>query len=205
MTMSIRLRLLLALILLAGISSMTHAQSDNWYWEGSLGESRALAAVWHPSQDIFAIGSDTEVRFYDITPREIGAIPSDGFTDLAWSPDGDWLAVAEENIVRVWQVSDMTAPSLDYSISNAVAPVAWSPDSEHLAYSTRGGVIRVWERATGRSTVVFDGHVADPTDDSNQSDVFAMIWTADGTAIVSVSSIMLAVWDAATGDAIQEI
>jgi WD40 repeat protein len=199
MTMGIRLRLMLVVLLVVGANAMTYAQ-PHFVLQHVLGNGKATGALWHPQQDVFAIVGDAGVTLYDVTLRSIVSLGGSNTTGIAWSADGNWLAVAEQDVVHVWYTQDITNPSFVATLLDATAPVAWSPDGEQLAYTAGKHVIRLWDRLTQRSTHVFDEHVVPSTDESYRpSPISEIAWSPDGTTIASVGSSQLIVWDAATG------
>jgi len=83
-----------------------------------------------------------------------------GVNDVAWSPDGRWVATASNDATI--RVRDASTGTTEYTITDmrsAVAAVAWTPDSQRLAAGGFDGTARVWEvSATDvRSAIVLSG------------------------------------------------
>ncbi len=70
--------------------------------------------------------------------------------DVQWSPDGRWIAAADNPSVRIW---DAQTGQHVFSLSGHNGPVTgldWSPDSTRLASGGADGTTRIWEiSATG--------------------------------------------------------
>jgi WD40 repeat protein len=73
---------------------------------------------------------------------------------LAWSLDGERIASGHaDGTVCFWTVATNVCDGLIYAHQNQVPSLAWSPDGKQLA--TGGGVIRIWDTATGRLLTSF--------------------------------------------------
>ncbi|MCE9583293.1 MAG: WD40 repeat domain-containing protein [Planctomycetes bacterium] len=140
--------------------------------------ARGTAFAWAPAGDrlaiaedgavvIFDAGSDTPVEFSgtrkpqapepkpgvdpdgDKPGRRAAVIPD--VTDLAFSPDGRFLAVAKSDAtVSVW---DLATKSLEAQLATSGKPesarychVAWSPDGTKVATSADSAGIVIWDR-----------------------------------------------------------
>lgn len=94
-----------------------------------------------------------------------------GWVSVAVSPDGTWLATADETgNVRLWDrtTGDCTAtlshvPGDTYASGRVSrVSVAIAPDGTWLATSDRPGRLRLWDRAGGQSRVFRGGHPLGP-------------------------------------------
>lgn len=114
-----------------------------------------------------------QLRLYDLTrPALLAALPMPTPTELTWSPDGQWLAVAADadgqSAIWLW---DMTAGRLtSLAQMEGAAHLAWSPDSSRLAFDARTTA-------------------ATPGNQSDQSDIF--IWQRDSNEISNVTDLFL--------------
>lgn len=124
-----------------------------------------------------------------------------GIVDIAWSPDGKWIAsAAEDGTFDVWNPST-GAPVLQFSggrtpQSGEQFAIAWSPDSTSLAATGPGRMFQVWDVRT--RTLLLHGS---PDTVYGDNDVRGMSWSPDGTRLaVDGPDKTLHVWDLATGD-----
>ncbi|HBL28474.1 MAG TPA: hypothetical protein DD490_16700, partial [Acidobacteria bacterium] len=82
--------------------------------------------------------------------------PRPAVTALAFSPSGERLAAGDEyGSVRLWDVasSELTAfelPDEEQPRDRRIEAIAFSPDSRWLAYTGRGGTVRVRDLVAGR-------------------------------------------------------
>ncbi len=152
------------------------------------------AFAWSPDgRTIATCGHDQKLRLWPIPsepPRpegrkggEPGKIeplatiePQGSSWDLAWSPDGKWIAVGL-NTGRVAIIDALEHKSVAWLEGHAsgVGAVAWHPDSALLA--TGGGRdVRIWNVAA-RTTVLLLEHGATVND---------LAWSPDGTRLAVV-------------------
>ncbi|KAL0977799.1 hypothetical protein UPYG_G00161310 [Umbra pygmaea] len=96
-------------------------------------------------------GADGKVRLYSVqgnTLKDEGkSVEAKGpVTDMAFSKDGAYLAVADEKkVVTVFTVADNYALKNDFYGHHAkVVTLAWSPDNEHFASGGMDMMVYVW-------------------------------------------------------------
>ncbi|MEM9892468.1 MAG: NB-ARC domain-containing protein, partial [Actinomycetota bacterium] len=76
--------------------------------------------------------------------------------------------------------------------AGGVLSVGWSPDGTRLASASDDGTLRVWDPATGDTTIILEGHT---------DWVRSVGWSPDGTRLASASDDgTVRVWDPVTGD-----
>jgi WD40 repeat protein len=121
-----------------------------------IGGAFAVPAVrFSPDGTLVASIDLQTVRLRDpLTQRLVRSLYADNsLFDIAFSPDGRWLATAElGNQVRLWQVG--TGESLHTLVQNEAPSrfmwrVAFSPDGKILAAGSSDGSITLWDSASG--------------------------------------------------------
>lgn len=112
---------------------------------------------WNPEGTLLAVVSyGNEVRLYDPSrgtlTRTLRAGVGNLF-DVAWSPDGRWLAAASRGSgsVRIFDVKS----GEETAVLKQLKPtrLSWSPDSRHLAVGGSPAETRVWEIAEKKLVV----------------------------------------------------
>lgn len=133
-------------------------------------DSRAMAgAVFHPAYDLLAIpcaqdcgiacinvsGSEDQRQLFpyvQVRLRHDGSV----IFRLAWSPDGNWLAVptVRGNIYlwarHQWEFPDDSPPIVLHDTDNGVNQIAWSPDARFFAAACYDQQCRVYSVAEQR-------------------------------------------------------
>jgi WD40 repeat protein len=137
------------------------------------------AGVWSPDGKIFATcGRDGRAHLLEVgTYRLLRTLEGDGGdgTALAWSADGNRLAMGAHSAVRVWSVQ--TGKQLWKKDKRAIA-VAWSPDGRRLATTDNSNdkaALRLWEAETGK---LLCEHPLSPEG--------ALAWSPDGKRLVAL-------------------
>ena len=108
-------------------------------------------------------------------------------TSMAFSPDGNWLALGDyNNIILMWSVTDPNAPPILFEIEEHkgdvfnVFSVAFSPDSKWLASGSSDETIRLWSVADpSQAPILLEGH---------KSWVVSVAFSPDGNWLASGSS-----------------
>ncbi|MBD2194627.1 MULTISPECIES: nSTAND1 domain-containing NTPase [Calothrix] len=68
-----------------------------------------------------------------------------GVNSVSWSPDGQTLASAEFNTVKLWHPDGTLLKTLP-GHSNNVYSVRWNPDGQVLASAAGDGTVKLWQR-----------------------------------------------------------
>ncbi len=159
-------------------------------------DTPVLALASHPRRAILASASDQDhstVRIWDTETgrliREFPGFPG-GTYCLAWSPDGQTLALGGHNGLRLWDVD--TGKGSDIRDSTAQTNcLAWSPDGDTLAFdlSENGPYLFAVRKSEPRRFLPHD------------RGVMALAWSPDGRTLAlghhAISGVSLV--DAATG------
>jgi WD40 repeat protein len=115
-----------------------------------------------------------------VLPHRGGGVP-----DLAFSPDGKWLAVAsKDRRVRVWDVATGTLAHTLLAFRGPAHNVVFSPDSSLLAAADWGGSLRVWHTANWKLAA----------DLPVQQDVWSLAFHPKGTLLAAAGSAGVRVW-----------
>lgn len=177
------------------------------------------AVAWSPDSQRLATSTNDQVQIWDATTGEHPSTFSvGGALSLAWSPNGQYLAVASRQvqiidpktgiIVRsfpsqVASVNASTNPyfsaSFPFSGGYGVSATAWSPDGSLMATAltsaTYGNVVMVWNPGNGQLVYTFRGQ--------SSNEVSSVSWSADGKYIASAGyDGTVKVWNARTGQVI---
>lgn len=79
------------------------------------------------------------------------------FGGLAWSPDGDVLAVGTSDGIWLHAVDDLSVIA-QFTAHSAISSLDWSPDGKRLISGNSAGVVQVWDAETGMSLRSLRGH-----------------------------------------------
>jgi WD40 repeat protein len=127
-------------------------------------------------------------------PPQIGLFYA---TNLAWSSNGDRLAVAEDNgIIRIWDTASQQVVHTLHG-HNGRAGLAWNPEFDRLA-SAANDKIKVWDMVTGQELVT----IPQRTNPSDMGATWALpvAWSTDGWRLqvsgISSNPAAITVWDA---------
>ena len=115
----------------------------------------ALSVAFSPDGTVLASGhTDGALQLWDVASRA----PQDAFQggpspigSVAFSPDGSTVATAQEQSVRLWDVSSGQSITLTGHPSSVTA-VAFSQDGTRLASGDQDGSIILWDVASSQAT-----------------------------------------------------
>ncbi|HUA64491.1 MAG TPA: protein kinase, partial [Alphaproteobacteria bacterium] len=159
------------------------------------GENNSVAFS-HNSALLASAGNDGLIRVWDVASRIESLVlkgHSDPIEQLAFSPDGKWLASASrpDGVVKLWDLQSRTQKMTLGQLRNEYPAVAFSPDSAILAWTTGDRTIRLTDVATGTERARLSGHGGSVT---------SLAFSPDGKWLASASKDMdVRIWDASTG------
>jgi WD40 repeat protein len=118
-----------------------------WIWDRVRGRLLARFFVSDPARDFTHVLETVRALLPITNPDYVHHV--EGVQTVAFSPDGNWLAVAgNRGSVRVWRTNDWKEPRTLPCDPGAVAWIGFAPDSSRLA-TAQGGRVRLWDTRTG--------------------------------------------------------
>lgn len=104
---------------------------------------------WSPdSTRIAETGGTGVIRIREINNLSTPIAKFTGFndvvTDIAWSPDGNYLAsgsARDINSLKIWDMNNLSTQPLIEQISQSIYALAWSSDSQYLAMAGSIGLV----------------------------------------------------------------
>ncbi|HEX7733631.1 MAG TPA: WD40 repeat domain-containing protein [Ktedonobacteraceae bacterium] len=183
-------------------------------WDASTGQNLftyhgqtdvIFSLSWSPdSQELASASEDGSVQVWraltgqllfetqnPLTKRN-GLTFRQGWSSVAWSPDGRYLAAGSVGNAEVFNAHNGQLVSDAFGFHNGeIDSLAWSPNSHYLATGQSSGDIDVWDAATAQNVFTFNGTPAD---------VFSVAWSPDSQRIASGGGdALVSVWDALSG------
>lgn len=101
--------------------------------------------------------SNSDVSTWALPEGAMGRLGRGRIVDLAFSPDGESLAVATTIGVWLYELATLEPIALWETERGLVSTVTFSPDGQWIAASNWDGVIKVWETETQRCTAKIQG------------------------------------------------
>jgi tricorn protease-like protein len=128
----------------------------------------------------------TTWKVADGTPARRLRGPAERVHDIAYSPDGKWLATASGDpgqfgSVQLWIAEPDGGGKLARDLletTDSVFAVAFSPDGTKLAAAGADRAVRVWEVATGKELALIEDHA---------DWIFDLAWSPDGKRLATAS------------------
>jgi serine/threonine protein kinase len=154
--------------------------------------SAVHAAAWSPNGRLIAFADGDALQGWDpfssnSDPQFSYAVDPQGTWSVAWSPDGERIAVGSLNGVEILDAANGQSVFKHDSPYAGVTTVTWSPDGRSIAWgSSSYNTEEVWEVATNRRAYIFYGPRKDNADGVAWSPdgkylISAIAWSPDGT------------------------
>jgi WD40 repeat protein len=101
---------------------------------------------WHPTRNLLAysLGKSVEIWDGDRQSRVASLDFAATILDLAWRDDGEYLAIAGNGGLKIWQTELWDKPSQIKPIPVAAIALAWSRDNVYLASINLDKTLTVW-------------------------------------------------------------
>jgi WD40 repeat protein/serine/threonine protein kinase len=156
-----------------------------------------------PRGDLLAAGSrDGKVYLWDVPSRKTRAVlrgHGDTVHDVAFSPDGRWLAscgAEGDRSVRIWDLTSNEQARVLEGHTEGVTTVAFSPGGELLVSGSRDGTARLWDTTTWAEVAVLN----------HGTIVYGVAFTPDGTRLATgCADNSIRLWDVPTRQEVAEL
>lgn len=173
--------------------------------------------AWSPNGLFLAAVGTEPLRVWDVERQQLVFAPTvaatwwigtlnyrQRFSDfLAWSPDGAFLALAEGNVVHVWETHTWQEVENLTTSLDTIHTLAWSGNSFLVAGGAGGSRLAVWETSTWEQVGIFDNAFQSfpelPT-------VYSVAWSLNGCWLaVGASGTRIFILNAADGTILQTL
>jgi WD40 repeat protein len=171
---------------------------------GTFPGQEIMSAAFSADSSTLAIGDGEMIKLFGLTRgqdlvelRRFGrpqqpVSHSYGYSSLAFSPDGKFLAAADgvngmngfrmplprDGVIRIYEPATGQEVRVLKGHHGLVMSVHFSPDSKTLVSGGEDGTVRLWEAATGKQLRCFEGH---------RDRVTCVNFSPDGRTVISGS------------------
>ena len=163
------------------------SEGKRWQLETRLPRSYVSSISWSPDGELLAVGEKSGcIRVYETDSWKLVNLLYCGgaVSDVAYSPDGNWLATTSANdpkvnsvtTLKIWK-ADGTAIAENSISFGMVSNIAWSPDSKRIATTGLYRDVLVFDRA-GKQKLQMKGHT---------NTIKHVAWNSLGDEIASAS------------------
>lgn len=154
------------------------------------GTGKHLLSVCSNRSDI------SRVRRWEMaTGKETGQLKFPYMAWFAFSPDGQTVAVADDQHVKLWDVTTGKQILLTEAHPGPIVGLSWSPDGKQLASS--GTDYRVWEVSSARQLFAIPSRQRDC--DFRFSPDGKLLAVPDGSDYLEDAPMSIGLWDGAAG------
>ena len=166
------------------------------YSDSPLNSHVIWAADFSPDgKRLVSVSEDGTIAVTDCLTGGVIKTMGDNFdvaaTGAAYSPDGSFIATADENgLVSVWKAGELTLHREFQAHDETIWDLNFSPDSKQLITASADGTARIFDLKTKLPVAILEGH---------SDEVSSASYSSDGTMIVTSSDDYSSrVWDAKT-------
>ncbi len=171
---------------------------DNKYKNGVSHRDLVHSLTFNQTGNLLASGGYREVKLWRRQPvKALRNIPlNTAAAIIALSPDGQSLAVAEANNIRLINPNTGVAIKTLAGHTMPVSYVAFSPDNTQLLSGATDGTYHIWTIADGK-------YIAPKLELAKPSKITAVTWTTGGKLLVTAhEDNLIRSWDLATAKTI---
>jgi WD40 repeat protein len=130
------------------------------------------------SQELLPVG-----KALDLTPAWTSKIDQSLYS-VAWSPDGQFLAIGGRGKVRIFRPPEFTLIRTIETDQQEIWGLKWSPNGQLLACAGKDGTLQIWQEDKLQKKFVQGGWITD------------LAWNPDGASLMAVDFTGLAKeWD----------
>ncbi|CEP09201.1 hypothetical protein [Parasitella parasitica] len=126
-------------------------------------KSDVTAVDVHPSKDYFvSAGLDSKWSFYDFETAKpivetVNADGDNGYTSIAFHPDGMLLGVGTTNsVVQIWDVKSQTIAANFGDHTGKISALAFSENGYIVATASEDNLVKIWDLRKLSNTKTFD-------------------------------------------------
>ncbi|TWU08791.1 Serine/threonine-protein kinase PknB [Symmachiella macrocystis] len=98
---------------------------------------------------------------WQIVNRHVTGTPNNILGHFAWSPDGRYIAVPTDEVLRVYEFPSFELKRIFCGHTDGLTKVDWSPNGKLLATASNDDTVRIWDFETGTPSITLFGNACD--------------------------------------------